>query len=277
VDDFGARWYDSPRTQRWLSPDPVTSRLYDPLSLNKYSYVRNDPVNLIDPDGLSAVTVPETLISNNNCAALTEALFWQYGYTTLQDLFDSSMGILALMSFFEQQGNGTLRDISAWVAMDWTMINRYTLSYRDKQFFYGARSYIPATFEETVTHASDVFSAGKLRPQFTDTLMNILSGSLNTNSCSGLTSALYAAFGVTHAYVYHETTGQYANPVPGALFFNSNDTLPSRNAFSILEIAYGKYTWIFYALRLSQQRPASPGKTLPIKGSPPGPRLPSVP
>ena len=53
LDDFGARWYDSPKTVRWLSPDPVTSRLYDPLSLNKYSYVRNDPVNKIDLDGRS--------------------------------------------------------------------------------------------------------------------------------------------------------------------------------------------------------------------------------
>jgi RHS repeat-associated protein len=51
---FGARYYDgstqSP-TLRWISPDPITTHIYDPLSLNKYSYVRNDPVNLIDPDG----------------------------------------------------------------------------------------------------------------------------------------------------------------------------------------------------------------------------------
>jgi RHS repeat-associated protein len=51
---FGARYCDlngiAP-TLRWISADPITARIYDPLSLNKYSYVRNDPVNFIDPDG----------------------------------------------------------------------------------------------------------------------------------------------------------------------------------------------------------------------------------
>jgi len=51
LDYFGARYYDSNRTQRWISADPVTARIYDPPSLNKYVYVRNDPVNRVDPDG----------------------------------------------------------------------------------------------------------------------------------------------------------------------------------------------------------------------------------
>jgi RHS repeat-associated protein len=55
LDYYGARYYDS-RTigissMRWISADSVTSRLYDPPSLNKYTYVRNDPVNRIDRDG----------------------------------------------------------------------------------------------------------------------------------------------------------------------------------------------------------------------------------
>jgi RHS repeat-associated protein len=48
--DFGARYYAS-SLLRWTSADPVTSNIYDPQSLNKYTYVRNDPINLIDPDG----------------------------------------------------------------------------------------------------------------------------------------------------------------------------------------------------------------------------------
>ena len=47
LDYFGARYYDSSPTHRWISADRLTARIYDPLSLNKYSYVRNDPVNLI--------------------------------------------------------------------------------------------------------------------------------------------------------------------------------------------------------------------------------------
>jgi RHS repeat-associated protein len=46
-----ARYYD-PATSRWAAADNVTTRVYDPQSLNKYAYVRNDPMNLVDPDGL---------------------------------------------------------------------------------------------------------------------------------------------------------------------------------------------------------------------------------
>ncbi|MGH9340991.1 MAG: RHS repeat-associated core domain-containing protein [Acidobacteriota bacterium] len=36
---------------RWLSVDPVPADIYDPQRLNRYSYVLNDPVNYVDPDG----------------------------------------------------------------------------------------------------------------------------------------------------------------------------------------------------------------------------------
>ena len=48
--DFGARYYN-PSMSRWTSPDSIMAHPYDPQSLNKYAYVRNDPVNLVDPDG----------------------------------------------------------------------------------------------------------------------------------------------------------------------------------------------------------------------------------
>jgi RHS repeat-associated protein len=41
----------SPMLARWLSPDPICANCYDPQNLNRYSYVRNDPMNRIDPDG----------------------------------------------------------------------------------------------------------------------------------------------------------------------------------------------------------------------------------
>lgn len=37
---------------RWISPDSIVGNGYDPQSLNKYGYVRNDPINLVDPDGM---------------------------------------------------------------------------------------------------------------------------------------------------------------------------------------------------------------------------------
>jgi RHS repeat-associated protein len=40
------------RAGRWTSPDPILGGGGDPQSLNRYSYAVNDPVNLIDPNGL---------------------------------------------------------------------------------------------------------------------------------------------------------------------------------------------------------------------------------
>ncbi|MCI0535403.1 MAG: hypothetical protein L0Z50_09245 [Verrucomicrobiales bacterium] len=47
---------------RWLSPDPLAGSITDPQSLNRYAYVLNNPVNLVDPLGLThdCVTVFDT-------------------------------------------------------------------------------------------------------------------------------------------------------------------------------------------------------------------------
>ncbi|GEM_PF-4996523 len=44
---FGARCYHA-TSARWISADSVLAHAHDPRSLNKYAYVRNDPVNLVD-------------------------------------------------------------------------------------------------------------------------------------------------------------------------------------------------------------------------------------
>ncbi|WP_070121268.1 peptidoglycan-binding protein [Bacillus marinisedimentorum] len=48
--DYGARWY-SPNTARFMSPDTFSGWQDQPLSLNRYSYTYNNPVNFIDPTG----------------------------------------------------------------------------------------------------------------------------------------------------------------------------------------------------------------------------------
>jgi RHS repeat-associated protein len=52
-DDAQARRYEG-KHQRFAQPDPYDGSydLSDPQSLNRYSYVENDPVNFIDPSGL---------------------------------------------------------------------------------------------------------------------------------------------------------------------------------------------------------------------------------
>jgi RHS repeat-associated protein len=46
-----ARYYNS-RTGRFMSVDPMAGSILDPQSLNRYAYVRNNPINLTDPIGL---------------------------------------------------------------------------------------------------------------------------------------------------------------------------------------------------------------------------------
>jgi RHS repeat-associated protein len=48
--DYGARWYH-PELGRFLTPDSFVPDALDSQSLNRYAYVRNNPINRIDPDG----------------------------------------------------------------------------------------------------------------------------------------------------------------------------------------------------------------------------------
>lgn len=48
--DYRARFYD-PYLNRWIQPDSIVPSPGDPQSLNRYSYVRNNPVRYRDPSG----------------------------------------------------------------------------------------------------------------------------------------------------------------------------------------------------------------------------------
>lgn len=50
---LGRRHYD-PVSRRMLQPDPIAPDLYNPQSLNRYTYAYNNPVSLADPLGLQA-------------------------------------------------------------------------------------------------------------------------------------------------------------------------------------------------------------------------------
>ncbi|MFA5144020.1 MAG: toxin TcdB middle/N-terminal domain-containing protein [Candidatus Omnitrophota bacterium] len=47
---YGARYYD-PEFGRFIQPDTIIQAPFDPQSLNRYSYCRNNPINYIDPTG----------------------------------------------------------------------------------------------------------------------------------------------------------------------------------------------------------------------------------
>jgi RHS repeat-associated protein len=50
---YGARYYD-PALGMFLSPDTLVPEPGNPQSLNRYSYVRNNPLRLVDPSGMAA-------------------------------------------------------------------------------------------------------------------------------------------------------------------------------------------------------------------------------
>jgi RHS repeat-associated protein len=69
LDNFGAR-YNSSSVGRFMSPDPIGGQKIDPQTLNKYSYVRNNPINFTDPTGL--YTCKD---DNNKCQTKKDVAF----------------------------------------------------------------------------------------------------------------------------------------------------------------------------------------------------------
>ena len=51
LDNFIARYYSSAQG-RFMSPDPLAGDIGDPQTLNRYAYVRNNPLILTDPSGM---------------------------------------------------------------------------------------------------------------------------------------------------------------------------------------------------------------------------------
>ena len=51
---YGARYYDD-ALGRFLAADSLLPNIYDPQQLNRFAYVRNNPIKLIDPDGHAAI------------------------------------------------------------------------------------------------------------------------------------------------------------------------------------------------------------------------------
>jgi len=51
LDHTWFRKYDS-YAGRWTTPDPLSGGIADPQSFNRYAYAANDPINLVDPNGL---------------------------------------------------------------------------------------------------------------------------------------------------------------------------------------------------------------------------------
>jgi len=71
LDNFGAR-YNASTMGRFMSADPLGGSLANPQSLNKYTYVLNNPLRYTDPTGLYACADDK---NGSHCASKQDQAF----------------------------------------------------------------------------------------------------------------------------------------------------------------------------------------------------------
>lgn len=101
LDNFEARYLGS-SLGRFMSPDPMGGKTQDPQSLNRYAYVRNNPLTFTDPSGMN-FGLP---CSGGNTDTCNNGLqgSWQHDQDGNKTTFDAvSIG----------NKDGTLQDVSS--------------------------------------------------------------------------------------------------------------------------------------------------------------------
>jgi RHS repeat-associated protein len=107
LDYFGARYYAS-GMGRFTSPDLLGGHLYDPQTLNKYVYVRNNPLSFTDPSGLDFyLTCTHTKDNGDTCQQVNNGgqKTWVQGTTTNGQFSATVISNGANGSLVDQNGN----------------------------------------------------------------------------------------------------------------------------------------------------------------------------
>ena len=98
-----------------MSPDPLGGQTIDPQTLNKYSYVRNNPVNLTDPTGM--YTCGDDTADNEPCSSPDDKRFEE---ARLLASRSGDLAVVAAASTYggRNQDNGVIVNFKSSDAMD---------------------------------------------------------------------------------------------------------------------------------------------------------------
>ena len=112
--DFLFRKYD-PAAGRWLSPDPSGWGAVDqttPQSLNRYAYVQNNPMSMIDPEGLDCFYTTGTGVSASGSDSAQSCAYnggtWYQGtqtYLPTTDAYGNSMFTAVIPGYGDNSDN----------------------------------------------------------------------------------------------------------------------------------------------------------------------------
>jgi RHS repeat-associated protein len=105
---YGARYYD-PEIGRFITGDTIVQVPYDPQSLNRYSYCRNNPINYVDPSGHSWKSFWKKFTNVIIAAVVAAAVVFTWGAI--------APGITAMGALFSTSGAVTVSAAAASTAV----------------------------------------------------------------------------------------------------------------------------------------------------------------
>ncbi|MGG1068175.1 RHS repeat-associated core domain-containing protein, partial [Brevibacillus parabrevis] len=159
-----ARYYD-PKMGRFISEDTVKGQVDNPLSLNRYTYVSNNPLKYVDPSGHINVGVGEGnsgtyyYFDNEGVRRIhgTKGIDWNY----YREWFDKDQGG---MHDALRGTNKTKNYIAAKVTWDWAMENNIPMDGGGISFS-GKLSGTKLSTTNTVTNTKGTTIQGNFMPE----------------------------------------------------------------------------------------------------------------
>ena len=115
LDYYNSRYYDA-HLQRFIQPDSVLPNVYDPQQLNRYSYVRNNPVTYNDPSGHYAVLIIGLILAYLGVSAIIPATHHQTPAQTGQNVAAALNSLQSLNQAVHNAELSTYKSITSYVS-----------------------------------------------------------------------------------------------------------------------------------------------------------------